>query len=193
MATTKAETAIREYLNGLGKTNKRTVDREAVKNLKGQIRAEADPIAKLKLYGALEHAEHGTEIDLSGLEAVFIAEAKAWADANNVPGSAFQALKVDDEVLRRAGFALSALRKPSARRSAGTRKPPVPQGDVLKAIGSLGKTWTVNDLAAKLGRDATTARNYVNQLLKDNAVTTAGEVPKKAGDRGRAAKLYAKA
>lgn len=191
MATTKVEDAIRAYLDSLGKSKpKRTVDREAIKALRDQIKQASDPIEKLKLLAALEDERKGklSAEDNSGLEAVFVAEVKGWAEETGIPVSAFQALKVPDDVLKRAGFSLTVA-KPSERKS-GTRAPRLALEEVAKAISTLGDTWKLTDLAAKIGRDAATTRNYVNKLVEAGTVKIVGDDPKHNG-RGRAPKLYA--
>lgn len=192
MTTKKIEDGIRAYLDSLGKskTPKRTVDREAIKALRDQIKKAADPIEKLKLLAALADERKGkvSEADNSGLEAVFVAEAKAWADEEGIPVSAFQAMKVTDDVLKRAGFSLTVA-KPSERKS-GTRAPRLGLEEVSTAISTLGDSWKLADLAAKIGRDAATTRNYVNKLVEAGTVKIVGDDPKHDG-RGRAAKLYA--
>lgn len=192
MATKKIEDGIRTYLDSLGVSQKAVVDREAVKALKAEIRSEADPIAKLRLLAALEDEQAGRVPDTDVGKAVFVAEAKAWAVSEGIPVSAFQALKVPDDVLKEAGFALAVVRpRPSARNSSGgSRAPRIPFEDVAAAAKKLGNGWKLSDLAAALDRDSTTVRNYVNKLVETEAVTVAGEDPKHDG-RGRAAKIYA--
>ncbi len=191
MTSKKIEDGIRAYLDSLNrsKTPKRTVDRDTVKALRDQIKKAADPIEKLKLLAALEDERKGklSAEDNSGLEAVFVAEAKGWAAEAGIPASAFQALRVPDDVLKRAGFSLAAA-KPSERKS-GTRAPRLGLEEVGKAISTLGDTWRLADLAAKIGRDAATTRNYVNKLVEAGTVKIVGDDPKHQG-RGRAPKLY---
>lgn len=192
MATKKIEDGIRTYLDSLGASRKPVVDREAVKSLKADIKAESDPIAKLRLIAALEEEQAGRVPDLEGDKAVFVAEAKAWAEAEGIPASAFQALRVPDEVLAEAGFSLTA---PGPRASAGGRSsssgraPRIPMEDVRAAVKKLGSGWKLTDLAAALDRDAATARNYVNKLIEEGLIVDLGEDPRHDG-RGRAPKLY---
>jgi hypothetical protein len=194
MPTKKPEDGIRSYLDSLGKSNKPVVHREAVKALQDQLRSEPDPIQKLKLLTALDEEREGHAPDLEGEKAVFIAEAKAWADAEGISVAAFQALKVPDEVLVQAGFDVAAARrKVIARASSGGssngRAPRIPLEDVKVAASKLGLTWKLTDLATALDRDAPTVRNYVNKLVSDGAVTIVGEDPGHDG-RGRAPKVY---
>ena len=114
MATANVEDSIRSYLATLAAkpaTSKPIVDREAVKALTAQIKAESDPVRQLRLYAAREEVRKGTvpqPADNSGLEAVFVSEAKAWADSERIGVDAFLAMNVPGRVLREAGFAETA-------------------------------------------------------------------------------------
>jgi hypothetical protein len=159
------------------------VDREAVKALKAQVREE------------LAREEAGRVVDNSGDEAVFIAEARGYAESDGITVGAFQAMGVSDDVLQQAGFEVPAGgRTPSSgaggrRRSGGTRAPRIPIEEVLVAAKGLPAQWKLADLAGKLERDATTVRNYVRKLMDEGAVVEVGDDPEHDG-RGRAAKVY---
>lgn len=195
MATKKVEEGIRKYLDSLGQTDKPVVDREAVSALKTQIRAESDSIEKAKLLSALEREEAGHVPDRSGDQALFVAEAKAWADDAGVTVGALQALGVSAEVLRQAGFkveAASGTTRGGARRGgrSGSRSPAIPLDDVAAAARKLGSSWRITDLAGVLDREPMTVRNYVIKLVEQGVVADLGEDPSHNG-RGRAPKLYA--
>lgn len=53
-ATKKIEDGIRSYLDSVGVVQKPVVDREAVKQLRAEIKSETDSIKKLYLLAALE-------------------------------------------------------------------------------------------------------------------------------------------
>lgn len=193
MATKKTEDGIRAYLETVGTVHKPVVDREAVKALKAQIKTEADPIAKLRLLTALEDEEAGKLPDTEGDKAVFVAQAKEWADAEGITVSAFQALRVPDDVLREAGFDVSQPARPGGSTGAsggGSRAPRIPFDQVAAAAKKLGSGWKLTDLAEALGRDTTTVRNYANKLVSEGIITVVGDDPKHDG-RGRAPKIYA--
>lgn len=192
MATKKAVDGIRAYLGGLGAADKPIVDREAVKALRVQVKAEQDPINKLKLLTQLELEEQGHVPDRSGDEAIFIAEAKSYADGEGISATAFQAFGVPDDVLKRAGFDTAAAvtsPKRASRRSGSTRAPRIPIEEVEAAAQELGRQWKLADLADKIGRDPTTTRNYLKKLTETGSVTEIGDDPAHDG-RGRAPKLY---
>jgi len=188
MATKKIEDGIRSYLGSIGSTSKPMVDREAVKSLKTQVRNTADPIEKLRLLAALEDERAGRMPDHSAHEAVFVAEAKAWAADEGISASAFQSLKVPDDVLRAAGFSVSSSRSTGSTRTGG-RAQKIPMEDVQAAARSLGAQWKLGDLAGALDREPATIRNYVNKLVADGSVKDLGDDPQHNG-RGRAPKLY---
>lgn len=197
MPTANVEDSIRAYLASLEAkpaTPKPVVDREAVKALTAQIKAESDPINKLRLYAAREEARKGAipePEDTSGLEAVFVAEAKAWADAEGIPVDAFLALNVPGQVLRDAGFTLAGRTSAvAAAATRATRAPSLPLHEVNRAIDELGAKWKINELAERLDREVATVRNYVKRLVADGQLKEVGE---DASGQGRPAKLYDRA
>lgn len=185
----KTEDLIRDYLNSVGSTDKAIVDKEAVKALKTQVRNEEDPIEKLRLLAALEEEQQGRVQDRSAEEAAFVENAKAWAEAEEIPVSAFQALHVPDEMLRKAGFTVTASSGTGNTRRSSGRAPRIPLDEVAAVVRSLGTWWTLADLADKLDRDPATVRNYVAKLIEDGQVEDIGEDPNHGG-RGRAPKRY---
>ena len=195
MATMNVEDSIRSYLASLAakpSTSKPVVDREAVKALTARIRAESDPVSRLRLYAAREEVRKGAvpePEDTSGLEAVFIVEAKAWADSERIGVDAFLAMKVPGRVLREAGFTLTgSSASPTSPTSASrARAPQVPIHEVHRAIDELGSRWKISELARRLERDVATVRNYVKKLVKDGQLKEVGE---DASGQGRPAKLY---
>lgn len=194
MATKKVEDGIRSYLNSLGQSNRPVVDREAVKALKAQIRSESDVINKAKLLSELEREEVGHVPDRTGDEAVFVSEAKAWAEDAGITVSALQALGVSDDVLKQAGFEIkvpvSAGGGAGSRPSrSGSRASSIPLDEVAKAARKLGSGWKITDLAAALGREPMTVRNYVTKLIEQKTIADLGDDPKHDG-RGRAPKIY---
>ena len=198
MATKKVEDGIRSYLDSLGKSDKPVVDREAVRALKAQIKAETDSINKLKLLAELETEKAGRVTDTAGERAVFLAEAKAWAEAESIPVSAFQAMGVPDDLLREAGFEVTAggvrkaLGRAGVRGGSATRASAIPLETVAAEAKKLGSGWKLTDLAAVLEREPMTVRNYVMKLVEQGVIADLGEDPKHNG-RGRAAKIYGQA
>lgn len=194
MSTANVEDGIRSYLASLAPRAaaiKPVVDREAVKALTAQIKAEADPINQLRLYAAREEARKGVlpePDDTTGLEAVFIAEAKGWADDEGIPVDAFLALNVPGQVLRDAGFTIAGRATSNASAPVrATRAVSLSLHEVNRAIDELGSKWRINELAARLDREVATVRNYVKRLVQDGQLKEVGE---DASGQGRPAKLY---
>ncbi|QXC62539.1 hypothetical protein KSP35_07000 [Aquihabitans sp. G128] len=196
MTTKSVEDGIRHYLETLGQSGRPVVDRGAVEALRSQIKAETDVIVRLKLTAALTEAQEGQAPDFSRQRAVFISEAKAYAEAENIPAAAWLAVGVPEEVLKEAGIEVPAAaskgRAKAASGGGGARAPRIPYEDVKKAAHKLGSGWKVADLATALDREKGTATNYVKQLLENGDIVDLGDAPDHDG-RGRAPKLYGKA
>jgi hypothetical protein len=190
MAAKKTEDGIREYLNSLGKSAKPVVDKGAVKSLKAEIRTAADPIQKLKLMAALDVAEQGVVPDHSGAKAVFVSEARAWAESEGIKPEFIAALGVPDDVLKAAGFTVAARPAPPKRQTAA-RAPRLNDDEVLEAAKNLGGAgeFKLSDLADAIGRSPATTRNYVVRLVEAGTIKEVGDDPNHQG-RGRAPKLY---
>jgi hypothetical protein len=193
---TEAESAVRAYLDALASSAapKRTVDREAVRALQAQIKATDDVIEKLRLHAALEEERQGRtepEVDRAALEAGFVAVAKAWAEEEGITASAFQALRVPDDVLTAAGFEVEPAAPRPTQSSGGSRAPRLALSEVRAAIAQLPHTWRVTELAERLDRDVNTTRNYLTKLVEEGTVSVLGDDPAHSG-RGRAPKLYAR-
>jgi len=191
MPTKTAEQTVRDYLEHLGKkvsAPKPTVNREAVKAVRDRIKAARDPIQKLLLHRELEEAQKPVVPPAAApddsLEADFVAKAKEYADDKDISASAFLALKVPQDVLRRAGFTLP---KGVQRQAGRLRAPRIDIDDVVTSAKGLGSQWTLKDLAAKLERDVTTTRNYVNKLIEQGIIIVGGKEPSK---RGKPANIY---
>lgn len=182
-----AEDSIREYLSALELAHKPQVDKEAVKALKAEIKGTSDPINKLKLNAALLEAESGVPADLSGLEAVFVAEAAKYAEANALPVEAFQALGVPDDVLTKAGFTIATKAAKPTRAAASARAPRLTLEEVVAAIRDLPEQWKVAELAEAIEREKGTTNNYVKSLLEAGTIAVVGE---DSSGRGKPAKLY---
>jgi hypothetical protein len=191
-----AETSIRDYLTSLAAkpaARRPVVDREAVKALTAQIKAEPDPVNRLRLYAAREEARKGSipeAVDDAALEAAFVEHAKAWAEAEGIPVDAFLAQNVPGDVLRRAGFSLSAGATAPNTSGGRRRSPALAIHEVDRAIDELGPKWKLAELAAKLDREPATVRNYVKKLVDDGVLEVVGE---DASGQGRPAKLYDRA
>src|SRR5262245_12950957 len=109
-ANLSPEEAVRLYLVHLEDPSQ-LVDEAKINAAQAAVEQAKDPLARLKALADLEHAR---QPDTSQVERDFIAHAKAYADAESIPVSAFREMGVPTDVLARAGFPVRA------RRAAGT-------------------------------------------------------------------------
>ncbi|HLM63431.1 MAG TPA: hypothetical protein VK306_03960 [Acidimicrobiales bacterium] len=152
-----------------------------------------DPIDKLK---ALSELERVATVDEAPLREGFVAHAKAWADDEGIPVSAFRELAVDDDVLRAAGFEVRASptrrRRPAVEaRTTRTRAKSVPVEQIKAHVLGQRGTFVLTDVQAAVGGSPATVRKAVEELVEAGDVTRVGPVPGHQG-RGRAPIQYAR-
>lgn len=160
------------------------VDTDSVRNLEDAVDKATDPVEKLKAITALERA---STQDGSEYEAAFVREAKAWADSEGIPGSAFRSMGVPGDVLTRAGFG-------GGRRSKGPRKAGAPRVGRAKStnIGAI-QAWvlasdgpfTSADVQRGVGGSAATIKKAIDALADAGDVENLGPVTGHSA-RGRA-------
>ena len=131
---------------------------------------------------ALSELERLQEGDPSELIAEFVTVARQWGKEHNVTLGAWKAMKVPDDVLDQARITGYGQAAPTTRRTRVS-------ADTVKAAIPAGK-FTISELADASGATAATVRNVVGELLRHKVLLEVGERP---SERGRAAKLYAKA
>ena len=189
-AATKSEgeAAVRQYLVFLDDPAKLRDESEIQKKTKAVLDA-ADPIAKLK---ALADLERVANIDEKPLREGFVANAKAWAEEQGIPLTAFRELKVSDEVLREAGFDVPASRQ--RRRGAGAgdgrqRAKAVPVEEIKAFILKQKGTFLLVDVINGVGGSQATVRKAIDELIEAGDVQKLGPVPDYQG-RGRAPLQY---
>jgi hypothetical protein len=185
---TNPEEAVRRYLLHLEDPSQ-LVDEAKVADAQAAVEQAKDPLDRLKALAILEHAR---QPDTREVERDFIAHAKAYADSESIPLSAFREMGVPADVLAQAGFAVRSAR-PAGTTVTGAprqRAPRVPL-DVIKAAAvRLPRQFTLNDLAEKAGGGSQgTLRKAVDELVADGKLRKVGPVPNYRG-RGRAPTLY---
>lgn len=187
---TDPESAVRLYLLWLDDPTK-LIDQAAVKKAEAAVQAAKDPLDKLQALADLEHAK---QADTDQLAQDFIAHARGYATANNIPVSAFQEMKVPNDLLRQAGFDLpgrggrTARARPSS--SSSTRAPRVSLDIIKAATLSLPKQFTLNDVGEKAGGGSqATIRKAVEELVSDGKAKKLGPKENYTG-RGRAPTVY---
>lgn len=183
----EAEGAVRLYLLYLEDPAKLRDETEIQKKTKAVLDAK-DPIDKLKALAKLERAAN---IDEKPLREGFVAHAKAWADDQGIPPTAFRELKVSDDVLRAAGFDVPASRQ-RGRASAGEgrqRAKAVPVDDIKAFILNQKGTFLLVDVINGVGGSQATVRKAIDELIDGGQVQKLGPVPDYQG-RGRAPLHY---
>jgi hypothetical protein len=186
---TNPEEAVRRYLLHLEDPSK-LVDDGKVAAAQAAVEQAKDPLERLKALADLEHAR---QPDTSDIERDFVAQAKAYADAESIPVSAFREMGVPVDVLARAGFSVRTTRRPAGTTATGAprqRAPRVSLDTIKAAAVRLPRQFTLNDLAEKAGGGSQgTLRKALDDLEAEGKVRKVGPVPNYRG-RGRAPILY---
>jgi hypothetical protein len=187
--TDTAEGAVRLYLMYLDDPTK-LVDQTAVKKAEAAVGSAKDPLDRLQALARLERAR---QADGDLLRKDFVAQARTYAEDQDIPASAFREMGVPADTLAEAGFDMgtSRRRRRSAPTTAGrSRAPRVPLDEIKSAVGSLSKRFTLSDLAdAAGGGSPATLRKAVEELIADKRVTKIGPKEDHHG-RGRAPTVY---
>ncbi|SRR6266545_884077 len=187
-AKTSSEDAVRQYLLYLDNPEQLRDEKEIQRKTKAVLDA-ADPVEKLK---ALADLERVANIDEGPLRKGFVENAKAWADDQSIPLSAFRELKVPDDVLREAGFSVAAGR---GRGRGGTgerqRAKAVPIEEIKTWILNKKGTFVLTDIMSNVGGSPATVRKAVDELIEGGFVEKLGPVPDYSG-RGRAPVQYSR-
>src|SRR4051794_23282241 len=100
MPDTSPEAAVRDYLTYLNDPDS-LVDTVGVERLQEALAETVDPIERLMTMAAINRA---STHDPHAYEQAFIAHAKAWAKAEDVPAAAFEQMGVPSDVLVSAGL-----------------------------------------------------------------------------------------
>src|SRR5215218_3840966 len=154
MATTAAETAVRNYLTFLSDPDS-LVDQAAIKRLQANVDKAKDPVDKLRAIAQLETAR---QADPDVYRQGFVEHARAWAEVEAVPVSVWERMGVPQDVLRDAGLAPAGRRgrgrgRGSAGAPAKARAPrrPMMRPDQLEAgILALGEPFSVKDVTERV-------------------------------------------
>jgi hypothetical protein len=187
-----AEGAVRLYLLYLEDPSKLRDESEIQRKTQAVLDAE-DPIDKLK---ALADLERVAKVDEEPLRKGFVEHAKAWAEPQGIPVTAFRELQVPDEVLREAGFDVPAT-SPRRRRGGGApasndgrqRAKAVPVEDIKSYVLQQTGTFVLTDVMNGVGGSPATVRKAVDDLVESGQVERLGPVPDYQG-RGRAPIQY---
>ncbi|HEY7069535.1 MAG TPA: hypothetical protein VH479_05455 [Acidimicrobiales bacterium] len=189
-----AEGAVRRYLVFLDDPRKLR-DEAAIQRLTQAVLVADDPIDKLK---ALAELERAAQVDEKSVRDGFVEHARAWAEAEDVPVTAFRELGVPDDALRDAGFDVPAgpPRRARAGRASATgsesgrvRARAVPVDAIKAHVLSLDGPFVLSDVMNGVGGSPATIRKAVDELVDAGQVARLGPVPDHNG-RGRAPVRY---
>jgi hypothetical protein len=181
--STNSEEAVRNYLAYLSDPAS-IVDQPKIDALNASVKAEKDPLAKLKLISERDRAQN---VDASAVRGDFIVHAAEWAKVNNVTSGAFQQMGVGNDVLTAAGL-LGKKGRGKAKGSAaprGTRAPGVRSEGIRTAIAAKSGIFTISEIAKDTGATVATVTKVVNGMVEEGSIKNRGQA-EKTGARGRA-------
>jgi hypothetical protein len=186
------EGAVRLYLLYLEDPSKLRDETEIQKKTQAVLDAN-DPIDKLKAIAELERV---AKVDEGPLRQGFVKHAKAWAEEQFIPPTAFRELNVPDDVLREAGFDLPAARRrgrgaASASDEGRQRAKAVPVDDIKAYVLNQSGTFLLSDVMNGIGGSPATVRKAVEELVEAGSVEKLGPVTDYHG-RGRAPMQYSR-
>lgn len=182
------ETAVRSYLVALGDPAK-LVDKSHIAELETAAKSASDPIDKLRALAKLDEARN---VNIASYQLAFIQHAKQWASDNDIPGSTFKSLGVDDSTLRAAGLMARASKSGGVQRSRGSNAPrssSVSAQKIKAHVASKSGKFTLADIADEVGGSPMTLRKAIAELVADGSVAKLGTDPTHTG-RGRAPIVY---
>jgi hypothetical protein len=188
MPETTPETAVRNYLIFLTDPDS-LVNTVEADRLREVLAESVDPIDRLMTMAALDRA---SAPDLESYEQAFITQAKEWAEAEDVPASAFETMGVPRHVLEAAGI----LPKPGRGRGrvgTATKAPHAPRkamvkSDALEAgILALTEPFSVRDVSEKVGGSTITVTKAIERLEAQKKIVEASPRP---NERGRASRTW---
>jgi len=164
------------------------IDQAAVDKYTKAVADATDPIDKLKAMADLDKAKN---IDEGPLRDGFVKVAKAYADAEGLPTTVFQHMKVSDDVLKDAGFEITTPTKTLRTRNGTERQraKSVPLDDIKAWIGKTTSTFILNDVISGIGGSPATVRLAITEMTADGKVENLGVLPNYTG-RGRAPLHY---
>jgi hypothetical protein len=180
-SASESEVAVRNYLLFLEDPSK-LIDKPEVERLEEVARSTSDPLERLRTINRLQQIREG---DGDSYRQAFCANAKAWADANDIRPASFVELGVDEGTLRAAGFSLrgagtqGAAPRPRRGRGAVARQGQgqVRVEQVKEAARRQTGDFTLADLAAQSGASPMTIRKAVDEMIAAGEVERLGPTP----------------
>jgi hypothetical protein len=171
----ESEAAVRNYLLFLEDPSK-LIDQDEVERLKAAAQSTTDPLERLRTINRLTQIREG---DRDSYRQAFCANAKAWAEANDIRPASFLELGVDEATLRAAGFSLrgAGTSGPSRRGRQAPRQGQVRVEQVKEAARRQTGDFTLADLAASSGASPMTIRKAVDEMVAEGDVQRLGPTP----------------
>ena len=186
----KQKRAVRDYLIAL-RDPASLRDNAAITALENKLERSDDVVERVQLRQQLLDLDRPTP---QRYEGAFVEHARAWADGAGISGDAFVAEGVPSDVLRRAGFQVTAAGRGRGRgrRAAGARRPRtrVSADEIRAAIPS--GTFTVKDLQERSGASAAVVRRVISEQVDAGDLVRRGTDSAHAGP-GRAPAVYQRA
>ncbi|MCU1499928.1 MAG: hypothetical protein JWM47_3881 [Acidimicrobiales bacterium] len=187
------ESAVRRYLAWIDDPRS-AVDHDAVERAEDAFASASDPIDKLHAAAARERAKAA---DVDSITTRFVAQARAYAEAEGIPVEAFRSLGVPDDVLAQAGFAVPSSRgrrgpAAASRRAnpSAPRAPQIPVAQIKAVADQMPKQFTLAQLADKAGGGSpVTVRKAVDELISEGRAAKIGPDTNHTGP-GRAPTIY---
>ena len=183
MATTSAESAIRNYLAALRDPSSLRDD-AGIESLKQQLDS-ADGLDRLRLRQQILDQENPP---VQRYEDDFVTHAKAWGEQHGITSKAFEAEGVPAPVLRRAGFGGVRGGRRGGRRGTGGRTRTRVTVDEVRAAIPKG-AFTVKALQEASGASPAVVRKVVQEEVGAGRLKEQGTDPDHQGP-GRAPTLY---
>jgi hypothetical protein len=187
----EAELAVRRYLNFL-EDPASIVDSKLVAKLEEQLSSSSDTIERLHASAALEKAKSA---DGESVRAAFVKYARDYANAFDLPASAFRAMGVSESTLTEAGFNAAGKgtkgKKTAPKPSGRLRAPKVAKSAISEHILGIKGVFTLNDVMSNFGGSIGTVNTVVKALIADGSIKNLGPDTEHQG-RGRARIRYSR-
>jgi hypothetical protein len=181
------EDSIRAYLSFLADPSA-SLDSRDIARLEKLVASTADPVEKLRLAAQLEQAKTP---DGTVLQADFIRHARAWADTEGIPASAFRQLGVADDVLRKAGVLKGGRGVATRRRATAERTGRRVTVEDIKAWAlTQPDIFTIKDVTQAIGGSLVTANKALQELVVEGTISNLGPAEDHKGP-GRAPARFA--
>lgn len=173
------ENAVRHYLQYL-QDPAQLVDADAIDRLEQEAEKADDLVERLIVLSRLKRAR---ELDEDSYRRDFIAHAHTFANEHEIDVSAFLAMGVSPATLAQAGFPINGGGSRSERPRGGglvrgdgprQRAPKVGMNEIQQGILQWRDSFTLADVAGKVGGSPATIRKAIDELVASGRVESLG-------------------